>query len=426
MNTTAEPTKPTSVELQAQLQAAGVKGITIDETKLRAHVIRPAYVASAVSDSGIDQERIEAPFCHPGLPPGPPGPPGPQLKHLDVKAFGDALHAALKDSTAGYVMRLREHGTTIYTLEWNWARYPADGGEGWNPDVQMHVASVSKLLTAMGMTRTLDQHQISYDTKIIEYLPTYWVKGPNIGDISFRNLMTHTSGFNTGGSATDFATMKEMVAKGVNTDPHAPDFVGHYRYQNMNFGLCRILMSVINGNIAKGAVFPANVQDAFWDFITILGYDAYLQQNVFTPSEVAHATLGRTPKTALAYQFPAAGGWDSGDLASVSGGAGWHVSVDELLDTMGTFRRKSVIMPHANAQNMLDSFFGIDEIADTAAGRLYNKNGAWGDGSGREEQTLAYFLPQDMELVVMANSPVGSPAKFFRGVVDAIYLANLK
>lgn len=426
MNTTAEPTRPISDELRAQLQAAGVKGVTIDEGELRAHVIRPAYVANATSDRGIDEERIEPPFRHPGLPPGPPGPPGPQLKHLDVKAFGDALHAALKDSTAGYVMRLRQHGATIYTLEWNWARYPADGGEGWNPDVQMHVASVSKLLTAMGTTRTLDQHQISYDAKIIGYLPAYWAKGPNIGDISFRNLMTHTSGFNTGGSATDFATMKEMVAKGVSTDPHAPDYVGHYRYQNMNFGLCRILMSVINGNISKGATFPANVQDAFWDFFTILGYDAYLQQYVFTPSEVAHATLGQTPKTALAYQFPAAGGWDSGDLASVSGGAGWHVSVDELLDVMGTFRRKSVIMPHANAQNMLDSFFGIDEIADTAAGRLYNKNGAWGDGAGHEEQSLAYFLPEDMELVVLTNSPVGSPAKFFRGVVDSIYLANLK
>ena len=146
----------------------------------------------------------------------------------------------------------------------------------------------------------------------------------------------------------------------------------------MNFGLCRILMSVINGKIDKGAVFPGDIQDTFWDFLTIFGYDSYLQQNVFHPAEVAHATLGRTPTTALAYQFPATGGWDSGDLASVSGGAGWHDSVDELLDIKGTFRRKTVIMPHANAQTLLDSYFSIDEIADTAAGRLYNKCGGSG------------------------------------------------
>jgi hypothetical protein len=28
-------------------------------------------------------------------------------------------------------MRLRRHGTTIYTLQWEWAKRPVDGGEGW-------------------------------------------------------------------------------------------------------------------------------------------------------------------------------------------------------------------------------------------------------------------------------------------------------
>ena len=31
-----------------------------------------------------------------------------------------------------------------------------------------------------------------------------------------------------------------------------------------------------------------------------------------------------------------------------------------------------------------------------------------------------------MELVVLTNSPVGSPAKFFRDVVTNLYLANVK
>ena len=35
-----------------------------------------------------------------------------------------------------------------------------------------------------------------------------------------------------------------------------------------------ILISVINGNIDKGAVFPGDVQDTFWDFLTIFGTTA--------------------------------------------------------------------------------------------------------------------------------------------------------
>jgi hypothetical protein len=45
---------------------------------------------------------------------------------------------------------------------------------------------------------------------------------------------------------------------------------------------------------------------------------------------------------------------------------------------------------------------------------------------GHVEQSLAYFLPQDMELVVLANSPVGSPGQFFRDVVTKNYLAKIK
>ena len=49
----------------------------------------------------------------------------------------------------------------------------------------------------------------------------------------------------------------------------------------------------------------------------------------------------------------------------------------------------------------------------------------WQDGSGRAEQSLAYFLPEDMELVVLANSPIGTANDFFRDIVTDVYVANL-
>ena len=45
----------------------------------------------------------------------------------------------------------------------------------------MHVASVSKLITAIAMTKILNDHdEMTYDTPIINYLPTYWAKGPGV------------------------------------------------------------------------------------------------------------------------------------------------------------------------------------------------------------------------------------------------------
>jgi hypothetical protein len=91
---------------------------------------------------------------------------------------------------------------------------------------------------------------------------------------------------------------------------------------------------------------------------------------------------------------------------------------------MGAFRRKGTIMTTSQAQTMLDDGFGIDVRMWTPLGTLYNKNGRW--GGTHQEQSLAYFLPQNMELVVLANSPIGAPAQFFRDVVTNIYVANIK
>lgn len=178
---------------------------------------------------------------------------------LSVPGFIHDLHTALTNSVVGYSMELRRAGSPIHKLDRHWAKTPADGSEYWKPRIPMHIASVSKLITAIAMTRLLDAKMISYDTPIITYLPTYWQKGANIDKITFRNLMTHTAGFNSGTSQSDFPFMKAQVGAGVSA-------VGTYHYENMNFGLCRILLSVIDGNIQVGATFDP-LTDAVWDSV---------------------------------------------------------------------------------------------------------------------------------------------------------------
>jgi len=390
-----------------------IRGVVLEERDVREHVLRPAYLDDVVSSRGLEEGT---PFldlrAHIGIP-----------HRLDVDDFGNALHAALKDSTEGYVMQLRQHGTAIWTLEWNWAKGPGDGSEGWTPDVRMHVASVSKLITAMAMTKLLAAHGISADTPIIGYLPVYWATGPHVGDVTFAHLMTHTSGFVTGTSSSDYPFMKAQVAAGSTG-------TGSYHYENMNFGLCRILLATIDGAISTGADFAhlpflPDLNDPIWDAATTGAYRAYVETNIFAAACVI-GTLTHPGDDALAYGFPTAGtGWNSGDLTTMAGGAGWHLSVDDLLAVMNDFRRVGNIVSSAAAQGMLDDSFGIDLVQATPAGTLYNKNGLWQNGAAQVEQSLAYFLPQDMELVVLANSAVGSPAQFFRDVVTTLYVDNL-
>ena len=105
----------------------------------------------------------------------------------------------------------------------------------------MHVASVSKLVTAMAMTRVLEYYNISPDTPIWPYLPKYWSRGPGIDQMTFRHLLTHRSGLVVPGApgACDYLFMKDRIAHGASGMPG---------YLNINYALCRILISTIDAS----------------------------------------------------------------------------------------------------------------------------------------------------------------------------------
>jgi len=220
----------------------------------------------------------------------------------------------------------------------------------------MHVASVSKLMTAMAMMVLFRDKNISPDAQIIDYLPDYWEKGPNIEYIVFRNLFNHTSGLSAN-YLVDFDSMKSAIAGGINLPSpggNNQNDLGHYNYQNLNYGLCRILLPVINGDIDQSA------DPSTWDQKTTSAYEAYLQAKVFQPSGVVGATLDHPSAGALSYVGPGDSkpGWNSGNLEGSCGCDGWHLSVNQLLDVMGesflclddsmTSLSNSLDWPHTN------------------------------------------------------------------------------
>ncbi len=418
-----EPGKLTDTQ-QLAIALRRIRGVNISEAGVLAHDMRPEHLNGVSSDRGrLDLAGAPEPA---GEVSTPVPPVWPVQYRLDVDGFIRALEAALTDAVAGYAMRLNEHGTTIRTLEWNWAKEPDDTAEGWTPDVRMHVASLSKQVTAIAMTKLLDNHGIAFDAKIIDYLPAYWPKGPNVEEITFANLMTHTSGLDFGvdSSASDFEFMKAQIAAGTT-------HLGQYWYQNMNFGLCRILLATIKGIIPVDFYIPPlfgldALNDIVWDLVTLGAYESYIGRDVFSPSSVSGPTLAHEPLDALAYDFPVSGhGWNSGDLTTMAGGAGWHMTIDELLAVMGTFRRGGTILSPFQAQTMLDAGFGIDWTVSTSLGPYYAKNGFWHDSANQTEQGVLFYLPHDMELVLLVNSPVGSPPLFLYTVVADAYTSNI-
>src|ERR1700756_1033928 len=181
-------------------------GFSFDPAAVAAHVMEPINTRGVVSSRGLEEGTTK--FAPRKLP-------AKVTLSFNTDGFVAALNKALAANTAGYVMQLRQHGQPIASAESNWAKLPSDGSEGWSQGVRMHIASCSKLITAIAMTRTLAAHNLPASAKIIDYLPAYWAKGPNIDQITFAQLMTHKSGFRVSGSDMSYPTMKAQVAAGV-------------------------------------------------------------------------------------------------------------------------------------------------------------------------------------------------------------------
>lgn len=351
---------------------------------------------------------------------------------LNVAKLGQTLHGFLTGRVRGYAMQVRKGGQPVYTLIWDRSRAGTDGEKAWSIDTKMHVASVSKLVTAIATVKMLDERGLSSDTKIAPYLPAYWTVGPNAGDITFRKLLTHTAGFTDDHYEGDFLTFKGQIAMGVS--PNAGS-----NYTNGAFSLIRVLGSTLtnavprNLGIVRGmgdrAVTVSN-PDALWDVATIDAFQTYVKNKVFAPSGVTGVATTATSGSAFAYSNNTdSKGWDSGDLATQLGGAGFRLSVNDVLDVMGTFRRKGTIVSPAKAQEALDAGFGLNAIDTTPAGKMYTKLGWWGGSSEggvyHVEQSIAIFLPNDMELVMLVNSnilaPYSQPMSLSQTVKDAIF-----
>ncbi|NUT08720.1 MAG: beta-lactamase family protein [Hamadaea sp.] len=351
--------------------------------------------------------------------------PSRTLHQLDVGGFGTDLASQLNGQCNGYALRLLEPGGTGLTMHSGKARNVADGDLAWTSDARMNVASVSKLITAIAVRKALADVGVPAGTAIYPFLPLYWRRGPNVDQVTFDMLLTHSSGFYN--PVTDLALygdLKGQIARGALLG--VP--LGNATYQNVNFGLFRILIPVLTGAVKVSLTAPSGLEDEndqLWDALTIQGYHDYVQQQVFDPVQLSGAATASVPGNALAYKWPMpAAGWDSGDLSATSATTGWHLTANELVRLLHAFT-DGVIVPRADAWAMLESGWGVDRSRPTKAGRYFLKAGRWESASNQLEQAVVGLLPGGMPFSLLLNSQLGTDKPFLVDVVATTVEAHI-
>ena len=140
------------------------------------------------------------------------------------------------------------------------------------PDALFKIASVSKLYTAVAITKLVQEKRLDLEASLAHYFPELKSRIANADQITIRNLVQHRSGIPNYTNVKDYwlAPPKTAEAKlALILDQPAnfkPDQA--YEYSNTNYLLLRLLMDKILGYsrqqyIKKEILEPLNLKNTF-------------------------------------------------------------------------------------------------------------------------------------------------------------------
>lgn len=332
---------------------------------------------------------------------------------FDVARFEQNIKDALAGQTVGHAFSISYLGQLYQGGEsFGPARTTADAPAlDQSPSKEMHVASVSKLLTAVVTLRLLDEKGLTPDTPVAPYLPSDWVLGEGVDELTFRDFMTHTSGFGQKGAGSAYADLRTALAQ----DVQGPVMCGNnnvgptgFCYNNGNFGLMRVLVAGLLG-IDMGTQYDEFDGGSF----TAAAFLIYAQQ-VYESIGVEIDCTSNDATPTIQYNLPDGGaqGYLEPNRQLICGGIGWFISSNELAAVMVNLRQTENLLSAEMRATMQEGFLGLMDPANygspSGAFGVYPMHGGdWNHGAG-EAHACAVAFPIKVEVGLVINSERGA------------------
>lgn len=304
----------------------------------------------------------------------------------------------------GYSFVINQDGRWADTCSYGIAYMSAAGGTGsMHPNQEINIASVTKALTSVAVQQLLKKNKLKITDSIGPWLPKYFFAVKAVRDLTFEELLTHTSGIAE--SSGSYDSMKVIAKRGLD-NPAKPK-----KYANMNFAIFRAMIPYLRDKSAaalqESTMVPGNVAG----FETWLSsqYIGYMQQNVFTPIGMGTALCKPTANTAQAFnEGVKIVSHTPGDWTMSAGGGGYYLSTMEMARFLAYLCHSDVLLSKDQRAEMDDRSLGWDTWHShmTVAGKSHGKDGAlqWGAPG---LQTLIVKYPNKVELALSVNSWMG-------------------
>lgn len=330
---------------------------------------------------------------------------------FDLQRFADLLTDSLQGLVVKFGFEVRRGLSVVQHAE-GLKRTAADPPASvFTVNDRFNPASVSKTVTAVAVLQLLAKRRISIDAPIHPYLPTNWTIPHNNRTITFREVLTHTSGLRGSvvGGGLEYSHVKTLMETGINLGNKVQE------YENINYAVLRILVASLDGYSDWANNPGPNTAARFIN---------YVNASVLNPLgvyDVAYKAVGSAPT--LFYPNPpgASHGTAYGDWTLRPGSAGSHLSVHELA-LFGDALFKGALLPAAALTSMKQNFLGIWDYGTLPDGsRCWGHNGffpaSWNGGA--ELSTVLVHCSNGVSGFLVVNGQVSSGDKFMNALKAA-------
>lgn len=345
-------------------------------------------------------------------------------KVFNLAKFRQNLISQISSSAStqprAYSFIINQNGLLADSVSFGIAAFDASSGSSLNMSTktEINIASVTKMFTGVAVLQLIKARGISLTTKISTYLPAYWNANQAVKDLTFEELLTHSSGLTE--SNTSWDSIRVTAGRGLD-DLTKPTDV----YANINFAIFRAIIPFMNDKTDAVSKEGSLTQSDFESWMSSK-YIEYMQNNVFTPMGISNAICNINPSriTSLAYSesnaVPAViNSTATGNWTETCGGGGYYLSTFNMAKAMAYIAQTTTILDQNQKNEMDAKYLGWDneDSPMTYAGRAYGKDGAlrWdSNSSGVQDngdaglQTLVMKFPNNVELVLVINSIPGA------------------
>ena len=283
-------------------------------------------------------------------------------------------------------------------IDWvgTWGRIGVEGPEPVRPDTRFQASSVSKLITAVGALRLVDQGRLALDTDVNTVLTGWALPTGGGAPVTLRRLLSHTAGVNVSGfDGYAVAAPVPDLLQILNGEPPAnsPTVAvehasGTYRYSGGAYEVVQLLMQ-------QAATQP---------------FDALMQTSVLTPAGMSRSTYDLQPGQAFArgHGYDGAAIADGARVYPEHAAAGlWSTSTDLAklaIALMRDWRGDDVLLAPDTVRTMLtpvDGHMGLGAGVHGAGDDLHFDHAGWNTGF---RAYLLAFPARGDGIVVMANA----------------------